>query len=455
MSNSKSNPMTSMLNRHKISITSALKVYFFIVCAVYSTISHAIQTDSFMSTDPVANINITEGESQTLIPYITFSNAKYTSNLDTFNLSEYKIKIQNQEKSNNFSVKISKQKTNSLFFNNKSSINEINIDQQPSWWSKSTPNELRKLDYSKVDGCLNTYILNNGYQLSLLEKQGNWGKVYLLEHLSRDGKLTKLCAVKLILTRSDRSLDINEFHKRHIAEIKNNLRISNLDIAIKIFGIIKNDEDHYLLFMEYGQPAHIHLTQLQDEEKVNQINNLIEKVYKMHAAGFAHGDLKLDNILVVGNKFKLCDWLSLNEYNKTIVGEYRYFGDNLPPEAIRANYFKDDKQLQYSVVGFKGNEKVYLLHPIAADRFCLAVSLLEILEPDLYKKISYIPKGFNPWAPKTLDFYPQYVSLIKETQSILLEKANKISHAKKRHLYKQLSRFIDLDPMKRISTSSS
>jgi len=78
------------------------------------------------------------------------------------------------------------------------------------------------------------------------------------------------------------------------------------------------------------------------------------------------------------------------------------------------------------------------------------VSLLEILEPDLYKKISFIPKDFNPWAPKSLEFYPQYVNLIKETQSMLLDRIKKIRSPKTRHLYLQIVQFIDLDPMNRV-----
>lgn len=439
----------SMFVRQKRSIFSTIKVLIFMACASSSVFSPATQAADPILIHSLANLSLADGETQAIVPYSIFSNAMYTSNLNTFYLSNYKLKIQSPAKSKNFLTKISKISRDELCSEDENEINETNIIDQLPWWSKSAPQELTKIDFSKIDGKLKIYNLDNGYRLSLLAKQGNWGKVYLLEHVSSHSEVKKICAVKLILTRSDRSLEVKEFHKRHLIEIVNNLKISNLDIAVKPYGIVKNDDDHYLLFMEHGEPAHNKFKKMHDDEKVDQIYSFFEKVNQMHAAGFAHGDLKLDNMLVVGNKFKLCDWFSLNEYHKTIVGEYRYIGDNLPPEAIRANYFKDDKALRYSVVGSKGGEKTYLLHPIAADRFCLAVSLLEILEPDLYKKISYIPKDFNPWAPKTLDFYPQYVNLIKETQSILLERANKIGHVRTSNLYRQLSQFIDLDPLAR------
>lgn len=405
------------------------------------------------SFDSLSNTTLIDKENHVIVPYSIFSNVKYTHGLNTFRFSKYEIKIDSIENIKKILVRISKINPN---LNSSDAItgNKFKIEHQLPWWSKSAPTKLKQINFSNVDGALDFYNLNDGYQLSLLQKQGNWGKVYLLEHLSGGNKV-KICAVKLILTRSDRSFSMAEFQERHITEIRNNLIISNLNLAIKPYGIIKNDDNHYLLFMEYGNPAHEHFKKLSPEEVVKQISKFIIDVEKMHASGFTHGDLKVDNMLIIGNIIKLCDWLSLNEYNKTNVGEFRYIGDNLPPEAIRANYFNDDRTLKYSVVGSKLNQKVYILHPISSDRFCMAVSLLEILEPDLYKKISYIPKGFNPWAPESLEFYPHYVNLIKETQTILLERANISKDLKRRNLYKQISQFIDVDPMKRIMLFNS
>jgi hypothetical protein len=43
---------------------------------------------------------------------------------------------------------------------------------------------------------------------------------------------------------------------------------------------------------------------------------------------------------------------------------------------MRALYFGDNGNLTYSIVTVEGKKQAYILHPIAADRFCLGISLL-------------------------------------------------------------------------------
>jgi serine/threonine protein kinase len=287
-----------------------------------------------------------------------------------------------------------------------------------------------------------------------LSEQGCWGKVYALEQFADNKEPQILCAVKVLLTRKDKDMAVQTFRERHRDEIKNNLIISNWDLAIKPYGILKNDEDHFILFLEYGQSGHEYFKNQPAEAFLDNLDEFLNEVNKMHALGYAHGDLKIDNMLIVNNKIKLCDWYSLTDFKKIPVQKYRYIGDNLPPEAIRAFYFGENTALNYSRVKLKNTEKAYILHPIAADRFCMSISLLEILAPELHldltKKYEEIfPKDFNPYQPTTLDFMPKYVQFLKETQATLLKLAKKTDDKRKQKLCKNMAKFIELDPMKR------
>lgn len=393
----------------------------------------------------ISNLDFTQGDVQVTAPCFLLSDTHFTSALDTYRHSNYSIKVLDIENPKKSILRISK--INQAKISNQ---DNLNVEQKLPWWSKSAPKDLKSLDFSKVDGKSKIYHIGKNYRLTLLAKQGHWGMVYLLERLSKNLNPQKICAVKLVFSRADRPIKIEEFHERHKEELQNNIKIQNLDIAMQPYGIIKNDIDHYLLFMEYGENGHDHFKNLSLEESIKQISGFMSEVDKMHASGYSHGDLKVDNMLFVGKKIKLCDWYSLNEFNQTIVGKFRYVGDNLPPEAIRALYFKENENLKYAIVDEQNKQRAYFLHPISADRFCLAVSLLEILEPDLYKNFEKaLPKDFNPWAPKSLEFWPGYIAVIKKTQAALLIRAEKMDDQKIRKLYERLAVFMDLNPMKR------
>lgn len=401
--------------------------------------------DHLTTIESLSNLNFAQGATQFTPPYSILANTTFTSDLNTYRFENYDIKILNSANSVQFTFEVAKKN-----LHKSSEESNFDIEKHLPWWSKSAPIILKKLDFTKVDGKSNFYDMGDNYRLTLLAKQGNWGMVYVLEHLSKNPITQKICAVKLVLTRSDREMAVSEFHERHKEELQNNLIVADYDIAVKLYGIVKNDADHYLLFMEYGESAHQYF-------KHNTVNLALEHVYQflndvnnMHLAGFAHGDLKLDNVLFVGNKFKLCDWYSLTNINKTNVGKYRYYGDNLPPEAIRALYFKTEDNLKYSFVSDQDKMQSYFLHPIAADRFCLAVSLMEIVAPDLYKEFySAFPKGFNFYNPDSLKFWPRSVEKIRKIQIELLNRSAKIQDKKERNLYIQISKYLDVNPIKR------
>ena len=250
----------------------------------------------------------------------------------------------------------------------------------------------------------------------------------------------------------DKNHIIEDFRERHKQEIENNLQISDLrmNIAIEPYGIIENDPDHYLLFLEYGENAHDCFKGQLLDASIDQIYNFINEINDLHAAGYAHGDLKIANMLLVNNRIKLCDWFSLSSFTNQCVGKYRYIGDNLPPEAMRAFYFRENNELLYAKIFDNDNEKMYILHPIAADRFCLAISLLEIIAPDLYQGFErLIPKGFNPYRPGSLDFWQEHITYLREMQKELLLRAKKENNTKKGELFLQMANYIDVDPSKR------
>ena len=382
------------------------------------------------------------------IPYTELSEATYSSDFNVYHQGTFDIKIINRFPIEKMTVEISKS----------SAIipNELQVNPLP-WWSDLTPRSLgeilKKLDFSKVDGKERIYLIGSNYRLVQLSHQGAWGVVYVLERLSHNMLLPNepLCAIKVLLTRPSKQMSVDVFRKRHQEEIKNMQHATQFEISIKPYGIIKNDDDHYLIFMEYGSDVRKTFSGKSINTWAGIINKFIKEVTLFHNLGFSHGDLKLDNMLLSNGSMKLCDWFSLIDFRKTTLKDYRYDGDNLPPESIRAFYFKQDPQLQYAVIKENGENKAYWLHPIAADRFSLGVSLLEIVAPDLYGNFDKIfTKTFNPYQPGNLDFWPKYVQIINETHKELLERAEKIDNEEVRLLFNHIASFIQVDPLARI-----
>ena len=117
---------------------------------------------------------------------------------------------------------------------------------------------------------------------------------------------------------------------------------------------------------------------------------------------------------------------------------------------MRALYYRDNNALLYTKVHLDGKEVTYFLHPIAADRFCLAISLLEIMAPDLYRRFDQlIYKGFNPYRPESLDFWQKHVTRLKEIQRELLSRAESTAPLKERALFSKIATYLDVDPLKR------
>lgn len=332
-------------------------------------------------------------------------------------------------------------------------LNIYSKETKLPWWDTKAPQILKILDFSNVNGRKESYNLNADYRLIQLPSQGHWGKVYILEHLENGSLVENVCAVKVLFSRPEYNKPLEYFRQRHKQEIDNNLLIKHLDlpVAYKLFGIIEIDADHYLIFTELGSSVREIIKEQPVEVLANKIDKLLQEIDNMHSFGFTHGDLKLDNMLYINNDIKLCDWYSLYDISKENVGKYRYIGDNLPPEAMRAFYFNDDYFLQYSQVEYNKKHHTFFLHPIAADRFCLAISLLEIFAPHLYQEFEKLsPAGFNPYRPKSLDFWDHNAAFLTKLQLELSEQIARTDHTKLHQILMKMSRYVSLDPLSRV-----
>lgn len=379
--------------------------------------------------------------------YSVLSSAHYSSELDTYSYNQFNLKMLDNTNPEKLVLNVTKNNLPSISRPKESKL----ILKNNVWWSKNAPNEIKILNFSKVRGQLNEYRIGKKYRLTLLG-EGGWGKVYKLERMNSYAQPTTISAVKLLYNNPKRPLKVLEFRERHQTEIENHfvLNEKQFPIAIKTYGIIKNDADHYLLFTEYGEDSRKAFKNQNIEKTIDQLGDFILQVNEFHKMGYTHGDLKLDNMLMVNNNVLLCDWFSLNEINKKPIKKYRYIGDNLPPEAIRAFYYNKNEALLYSLVSDEGSKQFFLLHPIASDRFCMAVSMLEILAPDIYKKAQTIlPKEFNPYEPDSLNFWPAYADFIKETQIELRKRALNSQNEKMKSLFLKISAYMDLNPFNR------
>lgn len=434
------------------------------MCAfsAFSSVSYAVPLTDFTSISQLELLKLENNKEKSIqisAPYRVLHNAVYTYKLDTFqfnnNHKSYLAKILNSENPNTIQWEIEKTRKaySPAWFNLKQLADKVKlVETKKVWWSKFAPTALRTLDYSKIDGRSDYYKLNDEYQLSLMSHQGAWGRVYLLEKINKDLKPETICVVKVLLNKTEKPMSVANFRERHKAEVNNTLLISEgNNIAINPYAILKNSDDNYLLFLEYGEDSRDEFKKLDKAVMIDTLLDFIGNLNKFHQNGFTHGDLTINNMLFVGNKIKLCDWYSLKHYTNLSVENYRYDGDNLPPEAILAYYYRNSQdKLKYSIVAEHGKEKFRYLHPVAADRFCLGVTLLEIIAPDLYDKFEKaFWKGFNPYKPDSLDFLNPYLQVIEKVQAELFTRASVTKNMKEKQLLKQLAVFIDKDPVKR------
>lgn len=422
----------------------------FVCIAIIQFLSLNCFANPITELNSLSELDIGNKKVQITAPYSILSQAKFTSDLSVYKYDNLTLQIVDHSNPDQITLQVSKN-------DDVIGIAEIKTEYTLPWWSNSSPTILQQLDFSKVDGSAASYQIDANHRLTLLPNHGCWGKVYLLEQIDEQGNSKTICAVKILLNK--RPNQEAYFRQRHKTEVENNIIATNFEISIKTYGILENDPDHYLMFLEYGQRAQDRFAKQSLDVTLRDLNNFITELNAMHEAGYAHGDLNLGNLLYVGNKLKLCDWFSLTDIRQNAVGEYRYIGDNLPPEALRAFYYdkalKSAKEdMKYALDKDQAKRKVYWLHPIAADRFCFGVSLMEIVSPDLYKVIEKepFPKDFNPYSPASLEFWPKYAAVIREMQYDMVQRARAIKDPNniQAKLLSKIVEYIDLDPMRRM-----
>lgn len=424
---------------HKNNSTSS--IFFLFAFIIFSNTCQAKHIESLQEIDK-SKFN----HSIVTTSYKSLADAKFMSEYNVYRYHDYILQVLNKDNLNQIQLQIEHQPESKQLGKLQHEFPKL------PWWSNNAPSILKNLDFSKVDGNSDQYQLSNNITLYLLPHQGNWGKVYVLRQRKQNSAEEIICAVKLLLTRNDRmEKGVDHFRKRHYQEIATNMQLTklNLNFAITPMGITKIDADHYLLFLPYGEHCFDRFKQQNLDITVAQFTQLMQDVDQLHTKGYAHGDLKLSNVLFINNKLKLCDWFSLINYNQETVGKYRYIGDNLPPEAMRAFYFKTDN-LEYSAITEAKKSELYILHPVSADRFCLAISMLEILEPDLYAEFDKLsPRGFNPYSPENLDFWPKNIAYLKKMQQELHNRADQKAKPQHKQLLHKIAQYVDIDPMLR------
>lgn len=416
-----------------------------IIAMLLSTVTcYAKHIDDITS---LARLPYVNGSTEVTGSYELLSKTNYTNDMSSYVYDNYILKIENKDDPEKIIFKI----TRSNKLNEKHHLVDITQQTLP-WWSKFVPVAIKKLDFSAVTGRDAAYKINNKYVLNRLSKQGRWGSVYALEELDDNRNIKKICAVKILFARDDRNKSEVAFELRHQQEINNIIKLANFDsdLATLPYGIIKNTDNTYMIFLEYGSNAEDFFNAQTKSKTIEQLYFLMKKINTMHAAGFTHGDLKVDNMVIINNKIKLCDWFSLNEFNTNSVEQYRTIGDTLPQEALRAFYYGENDALENSIREALPHTEYNFIHPIAADRYFFAASLLDILAPDLYN-------GFNDLRPQnvalqkdiSLMFWQKHVDYVHYVQQELLKRAVRTKNSNESQLLIYTARCIDLDPLQR------
>ncbi len=116
----------------------------------------------------------------------------------------------------------------------------------------------------------------------------------------------------------------------------------NHDNIIKLYNSFEDDMFTYIL-LELGEDDLFNLLERQStfttEEIINISKQIIKALVYLNEKEVIHGDLKLENILLIGNKVKLCDFgLSTQNYF-----HYSYFGSSeyMAPEIIKRQIYNN------------------------------------------------------------------------------------------------------------------
>lgn len=168
---------------------------------------------------------------------------------------------------------------------------------------------------------------------------GAYGEVYYGEDIT-----AKKMAVKIISKKK-----LGNVWERELRGVKNYRKITeNAPDLLRIFHV-EDDEDSFFYTMEAADPVgtdeyvpdtlarRLQSGPLPPEELYPVLRGIFNGILMIHRAGFAHRDIKPDNILFVGGVPKLADIGLLSPLSATMT-QLAGTLDFLPPEALSADH---------------------------------------------------------------------------------------------------------------------
>jgi serine/threonine protein kinase len=165
-----------------------------------------------------------------------------------------------------------------------------------------------------------------------------------LDNFSSSGTFNLPVAIKPFLKLSKQRVALNEFvMSKHLASLGIN--------SFKQIGILKNDNDHYLISIfepEVITLDSIDWDNLNDQETQFVINRGLETLALLHINGLAHGDAKLKNLAISPQMQK--HWIVDMEHGVSFINTAQNIGQ---PNGLVAKICQDLKQLSKSLLDTK------------------------------------------------------------------------------------------------------
>ena len=205
------------------------------------------------------------------------------------------------------------------------------------------------------------YLINKKYEFIKDIGSGFFGDVYLFK--KKD--IFYACKIEEYLFDENKNKyfieNIDEFITRKNNEYKllNTVGINN--IGPKIYNnhyIIINNKLYNILIMEYidGKTLHDYLeTETYTENKINKIKKIInKKINKLHKLNIIHGDLHLNNIMIVEKNNKINIFiidLGLSRKTNNKISELKKYNYNILKNVniLNKTHIKEDELIIYKL----------------------------------------------------------------------------------------------------------
>ncbi len=238
---------------------------------------------------------------------------------------------------------LSVHKSNFHKINNNSDKNLLKSSKNPLLQSAApSPSPLSKNLFIKNGMILENYIEEPTYYLNNFEFiknkenleiifSGSYSQIFIAKNITNNN----IYAIKTIKK--------NNIENKTLENIYREIQIHSLLIHPNIIRLYyyKDLNDKFVLIMEYAKKGNLHMKiqkegKLKEKEAFKYFIQISSALYFLHSNGYAHRNLKPENILLDENdNIKLCDFgfcVSLNEgERKTFCGKFEY----IAPEMIK------------------------------------------------------------------------------------------------------------------------